>query len=94
MLFFVVTQNLSAILNQPLRTNFLYGFDDTLSRNVNHLMLANDLILIKKASCQSARNVIFCLNLYANISRQNPNLLKSAIYFPSWIASILGIKIG
>lgn len=102
LLFLLVTQNLSAILNHALRLNFLSGFDSNLPRNINHLMFADDLILISRASRQSARNLLFCLNLYASISGQVPNLLKSAIFLPSWfnkrvsksISSILGIKLG
>lgn len=65
------------------------------------LMFADDLILITKASRLSARNSLFCLNLYANITDQKPNLNKSSIFLPTWfnkrvskaIASILGIKL-
>ncbi|XP_039123400.1 uncharacterized protein LOC120260021 [Dioscorea cayenensis subsp. rotundata] len=102
LLFLLATQNLSAILNHALYTNLLSSFDPNLPRNINHLMFADDLILVTKASRRSARNMLFCLNLYASISGQHPNLLKSAIYFPSWfnkrvsksIASILGMKLG
>ncbi|XP_039113810.1 uncharacterized protein LOC120249385 [Dioscorea cayenensis subsp. rotundata] len=102
LLFLLVTQNLSAILNHALHLNFLPGFDSSLTRNFNHLMFADDLILITKASRQAARNTLFCINMYSNITGQMPNLSKSAIYLPSWfnkrvsksIASILGINIG
>jgi len=65
-------------------------------------MFADDFILITKASRYFVRNTLFCLNLYASITGQNPNLNKSAIYLPTWfnkrvskaISSILGIKLG
>lgn len=71
--FLLVTQNLLAILNHTLHINFFSGFDPELSLNFNHLMFVDDLILITKASRQSAKNILFCLNLYANFSGQHPN---------------------
>ncbi|XP_039135720.1 uncharacterized protein LOC120273142 [Dioscorea cayenensis subsp. rotundata] len=102
LLFILASQNLSAILNHALYINFIPGFDVRLTRNINHLMFADDLLIISKASRQSARNILFCLNLYASISGQNPNLNKSALFLPSWfnrkisksIALILNIKVG
>lgn len=50
LLFLLVTQNLSAILNHSLKINFLSGFDIGFSPNFNHLMFEDDLIPITKAS--------------------------------------------
>lgn len=80
LLFILITQNLSTILNHVLRINFLSGFDPNLPKNFNHLMFADDLILITNASRLAARNILFCLNLYASISGQKANTLKSAIF--------------
>lgn len=44
--------------------------------NINHLMFTDDLILITMASRKSVRISLFCLNMYANITGQKPNLLK------------------
>lgn len=101
LLFLLVTQNLSIILNHALHTDFLCRFDSNLSHNINHFMFTDDLILISKASRMSAINIMFCIKLYANISDQNPNHNKSAIYLPSWfnskvsksISSILDFKL-
>lgn len=102
LLFLLVTKNLTAIFNRALHTNFLSWFDPTLPKNINYLMFADDLFIITKATRISARNILFCLNLYANLTGQRPNLNKYAFYFPSWfnkrvstsIAAILGIKLG
>ncbi|XP_039134322.1 uncharacterized protein LOC120271710 [Dioscorea cayenensis subsp. rotundata] len=88
LLFILASQNLSAILNHALYINFIPGFDARLTRNINHLMFTDDLIIISKASRQSARNILFCLNLYATISGQNPNLNKSAFFLPIYYFSI------
>lgn len=80
----------------------IHGFNANLPKNFNHLMFADDLILVTKASRHKARYCLICLNLYENLTGQKPNLLKSAIYVPSWcnrklsnaISRILGIKLG
>lgn len=68
------------------------GFNTNLI-NFNHLMFANDLILISRASWKSARNCLFCLNPYFDLTRQKPNLTKSAIYLPSWVNKHLALSI-
>lgn len=78
------------------------GYNENLARNFNHLMFADNLILVTRASRQSARNIKLFLNIYQNLTGQKLNLLKSEIFFPTWcnkkirstIAWILGIKIG
>lgn len=78
------------------------GYNVNLSHNFNHLMFADDLILVTNASRLSARNIRLCLNIYQHLTGQKPNLLKSEIFFPSWcnkkislaISRILGIKVG
>lgn len=65
-------------------------------------MFTNDFILVTKASRKTARNYLLYLNLYQKLTGQTPNLLKSAIFLPSWcnnmvakaISTILGIKLG
>lgn len=63
-LFILVSQNLTAILNHALEIGMLPGFDNRLSQNFNHLMHADDLILVSKASRIVARNIKFCLSIY------------------------------
>lgn len=45
-LFLLVSCNLSAILNHVLISNIILGFDRVLSPNFNHLMFANDLLIV------------------------------------------------
>lgn len=65
-------------------------------------MFVDDLITISKATRQTTKNCLLCLNIYHDIIGQKPNLNKLAIYLPSWcnkkiansISMILGIKLG
>lgn len=50
LLFNLVTQNLTAILNHALSLTLAPGFDHHIRRNFNHLMFADDLLLITNAS--------------------------------------------
>lgn len=78
------------------------GCDSRLSLNFNHLMHANDLILVTKASRLVARNCSLCLSIYAHLTSQFSTSAKLAVYFPSWInwklaksiSSIMNFKIG
>lgn len=73
-----------------------------LNHNFNHLLYADDLILVNSASRKSARNIGLCLNIYAHISGQFPNQNKSDVYIPYWfnnrvssrICNILNFKLG
>ena len=81
-LFILISQNLTAIINYVLRTNMVLGFDIRLLNNFNHLMYADDLILITEASRLAAKNIKFCVSIYSQLTSQNPNTSKSVIYFP------------
>ena len=63
-LFILVSQNLTTIFNYTLNIGMIPGFDDRLQHNFNHLMYANDLLIISKASRNVARNIRFCFSLY------------------------------
>lgn len=76
-LFIIVAQILSNILNKACLTSIIPGFNRSLSYNFNHLMYANDLIIITTATRRSARNINLCLAIYASLSRQNINVSKS-----------------
>ncbi|XP_039118053.1 uncharacterized protein LOC120253920 [Dioscorea cayenensis subsp. rotundata] len=84
LLFILVSQNLSAILNRALQLDMIHGFNQNLSKNFNHLLFADDLILITKATRRNARNCLLCLNVYQNLTGQKQNLSKSALYVRSW----------
>ena len=45
-------------------------------------MYADDLILISTATGRIARNVKLYLVIYASLTGQNPNNVKSEIFFP------------
>lgn len=102
LLFLLVTQNLSTIFNKDLSLNLVLRLNQNLPRNFNHLMFVDDLITISKATRQTTKNCLLCLNIYHDIIGQKPNLNKLAIYLPSWcnkkiansISMILGIKLG
>lgn len=100
LLFLLVLCNRSTILNRALSISFIPSFNHTLTPNFSHLMFADDLILITKATRLAARNTIFCLNMYADLTGQKINFAKSALYLPPQlnkklsksISSILHIK--
>lgn len=79
LLFLIVSQNFYAILNKALSLNLVPGFNSALPRNFNHLMFADDLLLVTRATRAVARNCMLCLNLFHNISGQKTNLKKSAL---------------
>lgn len=99
-LFILVSQILTSLLNFRLQLNMIPGFHNNLPRNFNHLMYADDLILITHASRSATRNVNFCLSIYGNLTGQCPSYSKSQIFSPSWfnkkisnrICSILNLK--
>ncbi|XP_039127505.1 uncharacterized protein LOC120263608 [Dioscorea cayenensis subsp. rotundata] len=98
----LVALNLVAILNKARSLDLIPGFSSRLRNNFNHLMYADDLMLVSAASRKSARNICFCLTMYAHLTGQFPNKLKSEIYFPEWfnnqvstrICKILNFRLG
>lgn len=50
LLFILVSQNLTTILNKALHLDMIHSFNENLSKNFNHLMFTDDLILVTKAS--------------------------------------------
>lgn len=65
-LFLLVTQNLSAIFNWDLNLEMVPRFDGRLSKNFNHLMFTDELIIISKSSRATAKNCKLCLDIYKN----------------------------
>lgn len=59
------------------------GFNPNLRRNFNHLMYADDQILVTQDSRKSACNIRFCFNICECLTGQKANSNKSAIYFPT-----------
>lgn len=49
LLFLLVSQNLSTILNKAMSLDLVQSFNANLPRNFNHLMFADDLILVTRA---------------------------------------------
>lgn len=81
-LFILVAQNLTLMLNFVNQLAFIPNFSSNLSYNFNHVMYADNLILITTATRKSARNIKLCLDLYYHIFGQKPNLQKSEIPSP------------
>lgn len=82
-----MSQNLSSLLNWAMNSGMPPGFDLNLSYKFNHLMYADDLVIITKASRSAARNIKLCLEIYTSLTGQNANSSKSTIYLPSWFNS-------
>lgn len=101
-LFVLTSQILTMILNKAMDLCLITGFVSRLILNFNHLIYADDLILVTKANRQFAMNCHLCLFLYARLTVQCPNPLKSTVYYPSLlnkrivshIISILCFKCG
>lgn len=93
LLFNLVTQNLTTILNHALLLNLVPGFDPLIMRNFNHLMFADDLLLITNASRKRAKNCLFYLKIFKDLTGQSLNLNKSAFFVPSWCNSHLAKSI-
>lgn len=75
LLFILISQTLTTILNKACTLNLVPGFNCNLPKNFNHHMFADDLILVTSASRKVARNSLFCLNLYHKLTDQKPNFL-------------------
>ena len=59
-------------------------FDIMLLNKFNHLMFADDLILISNANRSITHNVNTCFSIYFQLSGQRPNSSKPTIYFLDW----------
>ena len=80
-----MSQNLTVILNHARSLGMFPDFDTKLTNNFNHLMYAENLILISKASKPVAKNIKLCVSIYFKFISKNPNNSKSVIYFPKWL---------
>lgn len=100
-LFILVSQNLTTIFNDALSLDIIPGFNHRLTHNFNHIMYADDFILVTKASRSMAHNINTCLSINFNLIRQKSNNSKSIVYFPDGfdrrfsrsISTILDFKI-
>lgn len=72
------------MLNLAKQLDIIPGFNNNLRYNFNHLMYADDLIIVTTTTRKSARNINLCLNIYHQLTGQKPNQLKYEIYFPNW----------
>lgn len=101
-LFLLLSQNQSMILNKALNLNLIPGFNNSLPKIFNHLMFVDDLIIITPAFRKIAINCLVWLDLYRNITGRKENLKKYEIFLPSWcnwkitltISRILGFTQG
>lgn len=88
------------MLKFGLQCNKIPAFNHHLRHNFNHLMYADDLILITQATRTVSRTINSCLSIYSSLTDQRPNLSKSQVFFPSWfnkhvlkrICSIIKLK--
>lgn len=92
-LFILVAQNLTALLNFAMRNQMTPVFNPSLRTNFNHLMYADDLILITQATRKYDRNINLCFSIYEWLTSQRANKIKSEIYFPSRFNCRLGRSI-
>ena len=89
-------------MNFALNQNYIPSFDSRLSTNFNHLLFADDLIIVTQASRAAARHCMLCLGYYSSLIGQCPNPSKYGVYFPSSlnrrvalsIKNILGMNSG
>ena len=70
--FIIVSHNLFAILNHAMTLDMIVGCDPRLRYNFNHLIYADDLILVSKATKRVGGNIKVCLSVYSNLTGQNP----------------------
>lgn len=73
------------MLNKAKDLNLILGFCKDLNYDFNHLMYADDLILVTSATRRAARNIQLCMSIYYSLSGQKPNNAKSEIFFPVWL---------
>jgi len=81
-LFVLCTKALIQILNQAEKMGKVSGIQVNGSGpSANHLLFADDTLLICKASKEECSEIMHCLSQYGHISGQMINLDKSAITF-------------
>jgi len=81
-LFVICTEALTHILNQAERCGKITGirFNDA-GPSVNHLLFADDTLIICKASQEECSQIMHCLSQYGHISGQMINVEKSSVTF-------------
>lgn len=50
-------------MNYALRLNMVHGYDSRLSHNFNHLLFADDLVIITRTFRKVAKYCRFCLEI-------------------------------
>jgi len=81
-LFVICTEALTHILNQAERCGKITGiqFNDA-GPSVNHLLFADDTLIICKAKQEECSQIMHCLSQYEHISGQKINVEKSSVTF-------------
>lgn len=80
-LFFIAVEGLSCLLKSSVDSVFCGIKVAPTAPTVNHLLFADDSLLLFKASTQGANEVSNLLNVYCNASGQRVNNEKSSIFF-------------
>ena len=62
-MFILVSQNLTAIMIHGVNLSIMPSFDSRLNENFNHLLFANDFIVVTRASTAAARNCHLALSI-------------------------------
>jgi len=101
-LFVLCTEALIHILNQAERMGKVSGIQfNGVGPSVNHLLFADDTLLICKATRDECSEIMHCLSQYGHISGQMINVEKSIVTFgvkveedtKQWIKNRSGIQI-
>lgn len=90
-LFIIVAQNLTTLLNFVMRIHMIPSFNHALRNNFNHLMYADNLILITQATRKSARNINLCFNIYKRLAGQCANKISLIFIFLPGLTAYLKI---
>ncbi|KAG7569427.1 Reverse transcriptase domain [Arabidopsis thaliana x Arabidopsis arenosa] len=101
-LFVLCTEALIHLLNQAKQEGKVVGIQfNNAGPSINHLLFADDTLLMCKASKEECEEILLCLAKYEKLSGQMINLDKSAITFGAnvqsdikkWIQLKSGIKV-
>lgn len=77
--------------------NMIHGFTPSLTQNIDHLMYADDFVLITKAVRLVARNIKFCLSIFYKLTGQksrSKTVISLQVSFQNGlILSLLGVLV-
>ena len=94
-IFLIAAEGLSCLLKSSSRSSLLAGSKVTLTvPAVNHLLFADDSMLLFKSSVEGADRVLNLLNTYCSASGKGINHEKSSIFFSKGCPQLIrdGIK--